>query len=372
MSDGCRPNSSSKINPLVGSSSAGTSFKEVIDVSRSLAAERRIKAKRSPGLAFGGRSSRQADRACNPLAPTPPFRMFDLADLSIFLDSRFLTALPAALAGAGLGAWTAQYIAARNKRIDERLKEVRAANAAVTIAYGITDHFLGMKQQIVKPSVDKFLAERDRFIQADAAPKPPGVTVIAFKVPLDVFRFNWSPASALQDIVFGDLSAPVRPMMVVPILSRTLAMLDTLADDRNVMVRELREAEKAGKEINPWAYYGVPFPSGGADQLYAQTLQHISDYTDDAIKFSEMVGNDLREFALALRDTLPPSVRPLAPKITTMGAWKQTDMLPDPARYKDYEQLYRPIRALGSGRWTASFEALALAQYQDRSEHWIY
>jgi hypothetical protein len=287
-------------------------------------------------------------------------------------DWTIIIPLVASLMGAGVGAWTAQYIAARSKRNDERLKEVRAANAAATIAYGITEHFLGMKQQIVKPTVDKFTIERERFIQADTASKPPGVTVIVFNVPLDVFRFNWSPSKELQDIVFSDLSAPVRPMMVVPILSRTLAMLDTLSDDRNAMVKDFQETQKAGKDINPYAYYGVPFPSGGADQLYAQTLQHISEYTDDAIKFSQMVGDDLREFALALRQTLPRSIRPVAPRITTVGSWKQADMMPKADRYKDYEQLYRPVRALGSGIWTASFEALALAQYQDRQEHWIY
>ena len=110
--------------------------------------------------------------------------MFDLIDLGSFLDLRFLTAVPSALAGAGLGAWTAQWIAARNKKTDERLKEIRAANAAATIAYGITDHMLGMKHQIIKPVVDQFAIDRERFIQADALPKPPGATVIIFNAGL--------------------------------------------------------------------------------------------------------------------------------------------------------------------------------------------
>jgi hypothetical protein len=280
--------------------------------------------------------------------------------------------LIASLLGAGVGAWTAQYIAARNKRNDERLKEIRAANAAATIAYGIADHFLGMKQQIVKPTVDRFEVDREAFIKAEAARKGPGPSVIVFKVPLDVIRFNWSPSKDLQAIVFSDLSAPVRAMMVVPILSRTLAMLDTLADDRNAMVKDFMETQKSGKDINPYAYYGIPFPSGGANQLYAQTLHHISEYTDDTIHFAQLVGDDLREFALALRQTLPRSMRPIAPRITTVSTWKRAGMVPDAAKYKDYEELNRPVRALGSGMWTAPFEALALAQYQERQEHWIY
>lgn len=277
-----------------------------------------------------------------------------------------------ALMGAGVGAWTAQWIAARNKRNDQRLEEVRAANAATTMSYGITDHFLGMKEQIIKPMVDQFATDRAAFIKANAASKSLGLTVIVFKVPLDAFRFNWSPAKELHSIVFSDLSAPIRPMMIMPILSRTLAMLDTLAEDRNAMIRGFNDAQKAGKETDPWAYYGIPYPKGGADQRYAHAVQHISDYTDDVIKFSEMLGHDLRELALALRDTLPKSMRPLAPRITTITTWKRADMLPNAEKYKDYEQLYRPVRGLGSGIWTASFEALALAQFQERQEHWIY
>jgi hypothetical protein len=99
-----------------------------------------------------------------------------------------LSPFAVALMGAGVGAWTAQWIAARNKRNDQRLEEVRAANAATTIAYGITDHFLGMKEQIIKPMIDQFSSDRADFIKANAAPKPVGLTVIVFKVPLDAFR----------------------------------------------------------------------------------------------------------------------------------------------------------------------------------------
>ncbi|MCA0248740.1 MAG: hypothetical protein LCH93_19170 [Proteobacteria bacterium] len=287
------------------------------------------------------------------------------------LDWTIVIPLISSLSGAGLGAWTAQYISARNKRNDERLTEIRAANAATTIAYGITDHFLGMKEQIVKPIVDSFAIERQRFIETDAKPKPPGASVIVFKVPLDAFRFNWSPSKELQDIVFKELSAPIRPAMMVPILSRTLAMLDRLADDRNAMVKEFQEIQKTGKGIDPYAYYGVPFPAGGADTRYADSLQHISDYTDDAIKFSQMVGDDLRAYALALRQTLPRSIQPLAPRITTMSFIKQPQLMPKAGKYDSYEVMYRPIRVLGAGIWTASFEALALTQYQERQEHWL-
>jgi hypothetical protein len=297
--------------------------------------------------------------------------MFDLADLSTLLDTRFLTALPSALAGAGLGAWTAQWIAARNKKIDERLKEIRATNAAAAIAYGITDHMLGMKHQIIKPVVDQFEIDRGRFIQRDALPKPPVATTIIFRAGMCLFRFNWSPAKELQDIVFDDVSAPMRSMFLLPVLTRTLSMLDILAADRNEMLKQFQDTQRAGKEIDPHAFYGVPFPKGGSDERYADTLRHISEHTDHTIIFSHFVGDDLREYALALRQTLPKAKQSLAPRIVTANFSRRADVMPDRAKYPDYENMHRPIRALGTGVWRASFEALALAQYQHHQEYWV-
>lgn len=282
-----------------------------------------------------------------------------------------LSPFAVALVGAGIGAWTAQHIAARNKRIDERMKEVRAASAATTIAYGIVDHFLSMKEQIVKPTLDRFVTDRENFVIADAAPKPPGITQIIWPVPLDAFRFNLSPSKELQAFLFNDLSPQLRAMFIIAILTRTLAMLDKLCEDRNQLVKDFKENQDKGKAINPFAYYGLPFPTGGADMRYRHTLESIASYTDDAIRFSEILGDDLRELAVALRETLPRYGRPLAPRIMTVKGWKNSAMLPDATKYKDYDELYRPVRALGAGHWHPKFEALALAQYQDTVEHWV-
>jgi hypothetical protein len=148
-------------------------------------------------------------------------------------------------------------------------------------------------------------------------------------------------------------------------------MLDKLADDRNAMIKEFQDTQKAGKLLNPYVYYGVPFPKGGADNQYANTIQHIADYTDDAIVFSRMLGDDLREFAIALRRTLPRSIQPLAPRVVTFDFSKRADMMPNRSKYQDYETLYRPLRVLGCGAWLASFEALALNQYARPQEHWL-
>jgi len=47
------------------------------------------------------------------------------------------------------------------------------------------------------------------------------------------------------------------------------------------------------------------------------------------------------------------------------------ELIPKEAKYKTYDGLDKPLRVLGAGVWTAEFEALAFAQYQERQEHWI-
>ena len=120
-------------------------------------------------------------------------------------------------------------------------------------------------------------------------------------------------------------------------------MLDTLAADRNEMIKHFHDIQKAGKEINPYAFYGVPFPKGGADERYADTLRHIAEYTDDTIIFSHFVGDDLREYALALRQTLPKTMQPLAPRIVSADFSRRSDVMPNKAKYQDYENMHRPI-----------------------------
>ena len=113
---------------------------------------------------------------------------------------------------------TAQYIAARNKNRDDLLKEVRAANAACTMAYSITDSFLTLKRDIVKPLQDKFMDEKARceiaarnFIRGVSGP-------IDVSFDLQTFTQVRTPVSHLQDIVFKSISAPVRAVSVMAVL----------------------------------------------------------------------------------------------------------------------------------------------------------
>lgn len=273
-----------------------------------------------------------------------------------------------ALCGAGLGAWAAQSLAARIREREERPKTVRAANSATMLAYTITESLLNFKHQIVKPTYDRFMAERQRILdeRKSALKRPPGafqgrVTIYA-NAELHTFQKLTTPIKDLQDLVFKQLSPPTRPFWVMGKLSSTLEAINQLIDDRNAILEEFRKAAGDGKETGD-AFYGLPVP-GGADQRHMHHVEHISASTDDAIAFSKLIGDDLLRYTKALHRTLPETLRPMVPVIVSANFSKRDDVMPDPTKYADYEQMYQEVAAFGSGVWLGRFEHLASTQYR--------
>ena len=73
-----------------------------------------------------------------------------------FANSDFFLALVSAGAGAFAGAYGARHIAERKERQRRLDEEVRSTNAAIMVAFEITNTFLGMKDQHVNNLKDRF------------------------------------------------------------------------------------------------------------------------------------------------------------------------------------------------------------------------
>ena len=95
----------------------------------------------------------------------------------------------------------------------------------------------------------------------------------------------------------------------------------------------------------------------------------MSSYTDDAIYFSRMLGDDLKKYANELKARLPGRLKANAPVITSANFSKAADLLPDPAKYKDYDTMFQSKPAYGRGVWTEEFEILVHAQYETGSAY---
>src|SRR5271166_3728954 len=73
-----------------------------------------------------------------------------------FLNSVFFTSIAGAFAGALGGAWAAQRIAERVKSKDELIKEFRATNASILLAFGICNTLIVAKRQVTLPMKSRF------------------------------------------------------------------------------------------------------------------------------------------------------------------------------------------------------------------------
>jgi hypothetical protein len=250
------------------------------------------------------------------------------ADWTVFIP------VASALTGACIGAFASQFIAARNKERDELLREVRSANAACTMAYSITDSFITVKKDIVKPLVDSFAAQRQRFEVARRNFIPGVSAPVDVHFDLQTFTLVRTPVGHLQDIVFKGISAPVRAITVMAVLDRTITGLESFHKERNTVCDEHRI-----KGMDADAYFGFQTDKG-ADERYSSTLRNMSMYTDDAIYLSKLLADDLRAYALGLKQELPQRLKDRAPTITSADFSKAADMIPSAEKYKDYETMF--------------------------------
>ena len=73
-----------------------------------------------------------------------------------FFNSVFFISIAGASAGALGGAWAAQRIAEGAKRKDELLREIRATNVSILLAFGICNALMGAKRQVILPMKSRF------------------------------------------------------------------------------------------------------------------------------------------------------------------------------------------------------------------------
>ena len=114
--------------------------------------------------------------------------MLDDADWKIFIP------LASAFSGALIGAFASQFFAARNRETEDLLKEVRAANAACTMAYSMTDSFITIKRDITKPLLDNFTAEKERYEIAGRNFIPGVSAPVDIKFDLGTFKLTRTPS----------------------------------------------------------------------------------------------------------------------------------------------------------------------------------
>lgn len=219
----------------------------------------------------------------------------DAVAVKKFFNSNFVTSLVGALAGAGAGALAAQHIVERSKLRDELLREMRNTNAAIALAFSVTNTFLALKHQHVKAlkeNFDKQRAELEDFKQNLKAGKIAENQAFYFQADLQTLNPQAVPVDTLRTIVFERLSITGRALNLVAAIMQTVQSLEESLSKRNSLIQEYRGLEMTPEKLAP-LYFGFQYELGHLDLSYTMLIDAIYRETDDGIFFSQLLCKDL-------------------------------------------------------------------------------
>ena len=163
------------------------------------------------------------------------------------------------------------------------------------MAFSITDTFITLKRDIVKPMVEKFAKGKNLFELAGQNFIPNFSAPVDVQMDLGTFTLIRTPANHLQDIVYKGISAPIRAVSIMAVLDRTIVSLENFHNERNKMCEEFRQ-----KPFDAHVYFGVR-RGDAVDARYSTVVANLAIYSDDAIHFSRLLGEDLRKYANELK-----------------------------------------------------------------------
>lgn len=225
-----------------------------------------------------------------------------------------------AIAGSFAGAYGAFVIAERQKERQEILSEIRATNAAIAVAVGITQTLLSLKEQNIKPVLDAFerqLEAYSEFLKARELGEIEADERLPLLADMRALSFSHLAVRVLEEIIFERLNCTGRPLMLANVLVRSADSLNAAIGARNSLAEELRPLLDGGGEAEFAALFlGVEYKPGFVDTRYRDHLRGVASTADEGIFFSNLLYMDLREHGLTLRKSYLKSFRGDPPQIT--------------------------------------------------------
>jgi hypothetical protein len=251
------------------------------------------------------------------------------------LESNFSTSLFGALCGAWAGAYAAQKIAERKKRIDDAVLEIRNANAAIIISHMICNQFIELKRQHVLEMQENYNAQEIAYAEhvrtRNAAPFQVNADFETVPVPLVA-------TPALEDVAYNRLSLRNRALMLVPHLVQIVEHARGAYGDRIRVIEEFRTRRLPAADF-AHAYLGIPTAAGVTDARYRSSITAIVLYTNDVIYFSKMLSEDIAAHAERVRMTLRKKAQKNAPHVNSVSYSDVPDgLVPDAAEYETWNR----------------------------------
>ncbi|MDB5482322.1 MAG: hypothetical protein JWO83_3375 [Caulobacteraceae bacterium] len=256
-----------------------------------------------------------------------------------FLNSSFGTSLVTAAAGAAAGAiagaWVAQMVAGRAERRKAQTEEIRNTNAAINLAAGIVNSYVGVKRQFVIPMVADLKETGDRHAAwlADAkASVPQQPEPFEFTTEFHIFAPVQTPIDDLREILFNKVTSDNFTLSIYQLLSQAITnSQDTLAQ-RNAMVHEFRTAPPGATPQLIRLYLGLARPDGPVDERYPNLVNELRVQTNDVIMFGKELAQHLAEHGKAVAKQYGRG----APKAASVDFTRpeRQGLVPDAAEYK--------------------------------------
>lgn len=254
-----------------------------------------------------------------------------------FANSSFFVSL----SGAFAGAYGGQYIVEKIKNRENLLTEIRNTNAAIMMTFDICHSYLSLKKKDVKAlkeNYDKQLQYIEEFNQRRRQGILSANEVFEFQADLQTLEAIFVPIDTLKKLIFEKISVGGRPLCLTTTLIRTIQSLNGCIQKRNQLIESYKANSPIPDEVLARHYFGLPDSNGNIDNNYPSYIESIYEQTENCIKFSQFLCEDL----VAHGEKLKRKFGKKAPKISkpNFQSAVDADLMPDEAQYADWKNMF--------------------------------
>jgi hypothetical protein len=243
--------------------------------------------------------------------------------------------------GAFFGAWGAHAIISRNQKKQALIKEVNSINAALILCFSISNSFISLKRQHVRPMFIRYNQVKEDYSNFLLRRKTNnGVSPLVFTLQADLQTLSMVrvPTEILEREVFENISMHGRGLVAAVQLVNAIDGVDKAIEYRNELIGEIRQRSPyPAKELTE-LYLGLSNEDGAIDERYRSGVEEIHRQTDDCIFFSLILADDLSLHGTKLRRRKAWVLWSRLPKLTKID-WsiaEDADLLPSRNQYENW------------------------------------
>ncbi|HVK56740.1 MAG TPA: hypothetical protein VM532_17150 [Burkholderiales bacterium] len=190
----------------------------------------------------------------------------------------------------------AQRIADRAKQREALLQEIRSTNAAIMVAFTISNAALAFKKQFTKDVYETYKTKKtelQEFLMLRAQGQQLANLPFEFQADFRTLQMPLVPIDVLRTQLYEKISASGRPLAAVAALAGSIASLIDVIHKRNILIERFRQLGDAEQVHLPAFYFGMPYGEGHVNTEFSDAIEALYSQNDDVIFFSELLSIDL-------------------------------------------------------------------------------